>query len=125
VCVYTSTYLCARSAEARRGETTDERSTRKDPRNPYRWSNVEIEQDAPGYIAAQEAFRHAGEEAETRRREEDDLQRFSSAYVEAGGDHKDARAAFREQRGQQAAAAATKAEASVLADARRRIRQAL
>ncbi len=97
----------------------------KDPRNPYRWSNGEIETDADGYIAAQEAFRHAGEEAETRRREADDLQRFTEAYTEAGGDQKDARAAFREQRGQQAAAAATEAEASVLADARRRIRQAL
>ncbi len=97
----------------------------KDPRNPYRWSNVEIEQDGEGFLAAQEAFRHAGEEAETRRREEDDLQRFTEAYTEAGGKRSEAAAAFREQRGQQAAAAATKAEASVLADARRRLRQAL
>jgi hypothetical protein len=29
----------------------------KDPRNPYRWTNREIEADSEGYVAAQQAYR--------------------------------------------------------------------
>jgi hypothetical protein len=97
----------------------------KDPRNPSKWLNTEIEQDAPGYIAAQEALREDREESVRAQQEADDLARFTEAYTEAGGKRSEAAAAFREHRGQQAAAAGAVGEASVLADARRRIRQAL
>jgi hypothetical protein len=97
----------------------------KEPRNPYRWTNREIEADSEGYVAAQQAYREDQEAAEQQRIEADDEARFTESFISAGGRERDAAAAYKAHRNQQAAEAATKAEASVLADARRRIRQAL
>jgi len=71
--------------------------------------------------------RRAGQIASRRdaAREADDLRRFTEAYIEAGGRRNEAASAFREQRDRQATEAASRAEASVLKDSRRRIRQAL
>ncbi len=71
--------------------------------------------------------RRAGQIASRRdaAREADDLRRFTEAYIEAGGGRNEAASAFREQRDRQATEAASRAEASVLKDSRRRIRQAL
>ncbi len=62
---------------------------------------------------------------EAQRIEADAERQFTEAFVSNGGRERDAAAAYKAHRNQQAAEAATKAEASVLADARRRIRQAL
>lgn len=97
----------------------------KDPRNPRTWSNVQIEQDPDGYVLAQEAFRQDREEARRQARESDDLRRFTEAYVAAGGRRSEAASAFTEQRDQRAAESASRAETSILQDARRRVRRAL
>ena len=97
----------------------------RDPRNPSRWLNTEIERDPDGYVEARAAYREDREQAETRRREEEDLRRFTEAYFAAGGSRNEAASAFREQRDRQATEAASRAEASILQDSRRRIRKVL
>jgi hypothetical protein len=49
----------------------------KDPRNPNRWTNREIEADTEGYLAAQAAHAEDREEGERQRREADDLTHFT------------------------------------------------
>jgi hypothetical protein len=97
----------------------------KKPRDYRAWTNREIEADSEGYVAAQQAYRDDRESSDRQRQEADDERLFTEAFVSNGGRERDAAAAYKAHRNQQAAEAATKAEASVLADARRRIRQAL
>lgn len=97
----------------------------RDPRNPNRWSNVEIEADSEGYVEAQRTHAEDREEAERERREQDDLRLFEEEFVRAGGKRSEAARRFREQRDRDGAEAASRASASVLQDARRRIRKVL
>ncbi len=97
----------------------------KNQRDPSKWSNVEIEQDSEGYVEAQAAYREDREQAETQRREQDDLRLFEEEFVRAGGKRSEAARRFREQRDRDGAEAASRASASVLQDARRRIRKVL
>ncbi len=97
----------------------------RDPRNPSRWTNVQIERDPDGYVEAQAAYREDREQAETQRREQDDLRLFEEEFVRAGGKRSEAARRFREQRDRDGAEAASRASASVLKDSRRRIRQSL
>jgi len=97
----------------------------KNQRDPSKWSNVEIEADSEGYVEAQEAHVEDREEAERERRELGDLRLFEEEFVRAGGKRSEAARRFREQRDRDGAEAASRASASVLQDARRRIRKVL
>jgi hypothetical protein len=97
----------------------------KDPRDPNRWTNREIEPDSEGYLAAQAAHAENREEGECQRREADDLARFTERFVEAGGKSSEAAPAFRKHKAEQAAEAASRADAETLQDARSRLRHSL
>ncbi len=97
----------------------------KNQRDPSKWSNVEIEADSEGYVEAQEAHVEDRQAAERERREADDLRLFEEEFVRNGGKRSEAARRFREQRDRDGAEAASRASASVLQDARRRIRRAL
>ncbi len=97
----------------------------KDPRNPNRWSNKEIEADPQGYVAAQEAHRQDREKAESQRREADDERRFTAEFIRNGGRAADAPAAFRRTRSEGAARAAARADTTALTASRRHVKQGL
>ena len=97
----------------------------KDPRNPRTWSNVQIEQDPEGYVAAQQAYRDDRESSDRQRQEADDERRFTDEYVRNGGRGRDAAAAFRAHRNEQAAQAAAMADAEAEQETRRRARSVL
>ena len=80
----------------------------KNPRNHREWTNEEIEQAPQGYRAAQEAYRNDKAAREQKRRDEDDLKRFTEAFVAAGGSAEAAPAAFKALRNEQAAAVAAR-----------------
>ena len=91
----------------------------KNPRNHREWTNEELEQDSAGYLAAQEAYREDREKADHQRREKDDLERYTEAFVEAGGNRSDAPAAFKAERNRRAAEAASQADQAAAERTRR------
>jgi hypothetical protein len=84
------------------------------------WTNKELEADPAGYRAARDAHREDQDAAERKRRYDDDLARFTEAFVAAGGDRSAAPSAFKAARNEQAAAAAQAANVGVLAETRQR-----
>jgi hypothetical protein len=97
----------------------------KKPRDYRAWTNREIEQDSEGYVAAQQAYREDQEAAEQQRIEADDERQFTERFVEAGGRERDAAAAYKAHRNQQAAEEAGRMEDAALQGARARVRQVL
>jgi hypothetical protein len=92
------------------------------PRDHREWSNKEVEENPQGYLAAQEAYREHKATEEQKKRDADDLERYTEAFVAAGGNKSDAAAAFRAHRNEQAATAARRADQEAAEQARRRIR---
>ncbi len=82
----------------------------KDSRNPNNWSNRELEQDSAGYLAAQSAYRQDQAAASDRRQAEQDQERFTKAFVVAGGTRADAHDAYRQRVNEEAALAARTAD---------------
>jgi hypothetical protein len=97
----------------------------KNPRDPRQWTNLEIAEDAQGYLAAQDAFGADREAEQIRRREVDNLSRFTESFVRAGGKRQDAEQAFWEQRNADALQSARTADDQARAEQRRRVRQGL
>jgi hypothetical protein len=94
----------------------------RNPRDEREWTNKELEEDSAGYLAAQAARRKDEAAAEQKRRDADDLERFTEAFVAAGGSRSDAATAFKAHRNEQAATAAVQADLSAVEASRRRIR---
>jgi hypothetical protein len=82
----------------------------RDSRNPNNWSTREIEEDSAAYVAAQQAYRLDQAVAADRRQEEKDQERFTKAFVVAGGTRTDAHDAYRAKRNEEAALAARTAD---------------
>jgi len=82
----------------------------KDPRDPRNWENTEIEQDAAGYVAAQQAFAEDRDAEHARKRERDALASFTEEFVRNGGKRSDARAAWQKLRNERASEAAERAD---------------
>jgi hypothetical protein len=97
----------------------------KNPRDPRQWSNTEIAKDSQGYLAAQQAFREDRDAAQIRRREVDDLNRFTESFVRAGGKREDAEEAFWSKRNTDAAESAQRADDEALYASRRSVRRGL
>ena len=95
------------------------------PRDHREWTNKELEQDPEGYLAAQAARRKDEDAQEQKRRDADDLERFTEAFVAAGGSHADATAAFKAHRHEQATTAARAADQSATEASRLRVRARL
>ena len=74
------------------------------------WKLKEIEADPQGYRAAQQAHREDQARAAAQRAEQQDKERFTRAFVAAGGRASDAPAAYRERRNREAARAAEVAD---------------
>jgi len=82
----------------------------KNPRDERVWTNIEVQEDAQGYLAAQKR-RWQDEEAEQiKRREEDNKARFTEEFVTAGGDPDEAILVWKTLRNEQASDAAWRAE---------------
>ena len=97
----------------------------RNPRDHRAWTNKELEQDPQGYLAAQEAFRKDRAKAEEERIYKSDLAHFTETFVAAGGAEKDAEAAFKAQRREQAAAAARAAAEHAMQAHRRHVTNTL
>ena len=97
----------------------------KDKRNPTKWTNAEIQHDAEGYVSAQQAYREDQVEETRKAREQDDLERFVTNFVESGGTREGAEQAFWRQRNETAADAAQRANDEAATASRQRIRSAL
>jgi hypothetical protein len=97
----------------------------KRERDPRQWSNEEIAKDTQGYLAAQQAFIEDRDAAQIRRREVDDLSRFTASFVRAGGKREDAEEAFWSQRNEGAAERARREDDDVLLASRRNVRRGL
>jgi len=97
----------------------------KNPKNHREWELKEIEEDSQGYLSAQAAYHEDKERAGERRAYEADLDLFREAFVAAGGDRKDAEAAFKAHRNEQAAVAARQADTAALAQHHNRIKGVL
>jgi hypothetical protein len=82
----------------------------KDSRNPNNWSNRELEEDSAAYLAAQQAYRQDQAVAAAQRQAEQDLERFTKAFVDAGGTKSGAGDAYRAKRNAEAAEAAAHAD---------------
>jgi len=82
----------------------------KDSRNPNNWSNRELEQDSAGYLAAQQAYRQDQAAAAAQRQAEQDQERFTKAFVVAGGTRADAHDAYRQRVNEEASLAARTAD---------------
>ena len=102
----------------------------KNPRDERVWTNFEVQEDAQGYLAAQQARREDAEAEEAKRREDNDKARFIEEFVTEGGDPNDAAAMWRAVKNELAADAARRSvDAAQRAgeaageQARRRIRQ--
>lgn len=78
----------------------------KNPRDHREWTNVELQHDSAGYLAAQKAYHEDQAKAREEAFYKDDLRRFTQAFVAAGGEAKDAERAFKASRNEQAAEAA-------------------
>jgi hypothetical protein len=97
----------------------------KNPRNHCVWTNVEVQEDAAGYLLAQERYHADQQREQEERRYQDDVARFTEAFVDAGGHEADAKAAFKASRNERATVAAQQAEEAASIQTRRRISQAL
>jgi hypothetical protein len=93
----------------------------RNPRDEREWTNKELEADSAGYLAAQAARRKDEAAAEQKRRDADDLERFTEAFVAAGGTRSDAGAAYKAHKNGQAAAAAEQADQEAVAASRQRM----
>ena len=82
----------------------------KAPRDNTKWTNREIEEDSAGYIAAQEAYRQDQAVAADRRQAEQDQERFTAAFLAAGGTKSGAGDAYRAKRDAEATEAASFAD---------------
>jgi len=82
----------------------------KDSRNPNAWSNKEIEGDSAAYVAAQQAYRQDQAVSAAQRQEQLDKERFTKAFVVAGGTRADAHDAYRQRVNEEAALAARTAD---------------
>lgn len=93
---------------------------------PVELSAYDIERmDRPAideYRAKREAQIDA---SEAERIEADDEARFAESFIEAGGRERDAAAAYKKHRNEQAAETAARAEEAALQASRTRVRQAL
>jgi hypothetical protein len=82
----------------------------RDSRNHQVWSLKEIEGDSAGYVAAQSAYRQDQDAAAAQRRADQDLERFTAAFLTAGGTKSGAGDAYRAKRDAEATEAATFAD---------------
>jgi hypothetical protein len=82
----------------------------RDSRNPNNWSTREIEEDSAGYRAAQQACRQDEAVAAAQRQEQLDKERFTAAFVVAGGTRADAHDAYRQRVNEEATLAARTAD---------------
>jgi hypothetical protein len=104
----------------------------KNPRDERVWTNIEVQEDAQGYLAAQQRRREDAEAEVAKRREESDKARFIEEFVAEGGEPDDAAVMWRAVKNELAAEATRRAvdageragEAAV-EQARRRMRQVL
>jgi hypothetical protein len=94
----------------------------RNPRDERDWTNKELEADPKGYLAAQAARRKDEAAEQQRKRDADDLERFTEEFVAAGGSRYDASAAFKAHRNEQAATAARRADQEAVVASRRRVR---
>jgi hypothetical protein len=97
----------------------------RNPRDEREWTNKELEADSAGYLAAQAARRKDEAAAEQKRRDADDLERFTEAFVRAGGNKSNAEAAYKADRNARAAEAASQADQEAVVASRHRIRSQL
>jgi hypothetical protein len=97
----------------------------RNPRDEREWTNKELEADSAGYLAAQAARRKDEAAAEQKRRDADDLERFTEAFVRAGGNKSDAEVAYRAHKNERAAVAAREADEAAVVASRHRIRSQL
>ena len=97
----------------------------KNPRDYRVWTNKDAQQDPQGYRAAQQACREDQAKAKEERIYKSDLRSFTEAFVAAGGEQKDAEAAFKAQRREQAAAAARAAAEHAMQAHRRHVTNTL
>jgi hypothetical protein len=74
----------------------------KNPHDHREWTNEDIQEDAEGYLAAQQTYREEAEALEAKWREEDDRARFTEQFVAAGGNRADAAAEWRRMRNERA-----------------------
>jgi hypothetical protein len=96
----------------------------KDRRDPNTWTNLEIEADSEGYLAAQRAYREDREQQERAAAEDADRELYVREFVRQGGD-RDAARAWRKARDEQAAQSAEQAETEAEAVSRRNVRSRL
>jgi hypothetical protein len=97
----------------------------KNPRDHREWSNEDIQEDAEGYLAAQQVYREEAEAREDRRREEDDKARFTEEFTTAGGDRADAAAEWRKMRNERALEVARRADEAAVEQTRRHASRSL
>ena len=97
----------------------------KNPRDHREWTNEEVQEDAAGYLLAQERYLADQQREQEERRYQDDLARFTEAFIAAGGEEKAAEPAFKAARNERATVAARQAEEAASIHTRRRISQAL
>jgi hypothetical protein len=94
----------------------------KNPRDERVWTNIEVQEDSAGYLAAQQRRREDAEAEVAKRREENDKARFTEEFVAAGGDRDEAVRAWKAVRNEQATAAARQAEQAAELAAREQTR---
>jgi hypothetical protein len=97
----------------------------KDPKDPRKWTNVEIENDSDGYLEAMANYREEQEKGQRQARYDADLAQFTQQYVAAGGDESEAEEAFKAHRNKQAAIAAEQSDVETYNASRRRVRSVL
>jgi hypothetical protein len=97
----------------------------KNPTDHRDWTLEEVEEDPNGYLSAQATYHEERAEALERRAHEDDLERFTETFVAAGGEKRDAEAAFRAHRRERAAEAAARADSAVAEMTRRQLTERL
>ncbi len=85
------------------------------------WTNKDIERDPEGYLEWQRKERERKAAEQEKRRADDDLKRFTEAFVAAGGSKSDATAAWKAHRNEQASETAKRADREAELQARRQI----
>jgi hypothetical protein len=93
----------------------------KNPKDHRDWTLKEVEEDPNGYLAAQGTYHEEKKREREERAHQDDLERFTETFVAAGGEERDAEAAFRAHRNKQAAEAAARADGAAAEQVRRGI----
>lgn len=113
------------TASADTADTDRKEQDVKDKKNPNRWTNVEIEGDPDGYIAAQRAYREEQEKTRRQAMYAADEASFTREFVRNGGERSKASQAFRDHRNRQAAQSAEQADTAAEQAGRRRVRSVL